>query len=147
VQDPLGPSCASRGRTTQADLENAEHIRKGKLLAMNDEHSRIRTLKQRWDEDDAARDKQEERAQQIFLEKEANQTFAPIEDYLTRLGKVLSAHALWTSHSAYLGGVQCLHLPSAERRPNRNSRRRNATSGIGSGSLLPLKRGFFSPVS
>ncbi len=30
---------------------------------MNDEHSRIRTLKQRWDEDDAARDKQEERAQ------------------------------------------------------------------------------------
>jgi hypothetical protein len=58
---------------------------------MNDEHSHIRTLKQRWDEEDAARDKQEERAQQIFLEEEANQTFAPIENYFTRLSKVLSA--------------------------------------------------------
>ena len=58
---------------------------------MNDEHSYIRTLKQRWDEEDAARDKQEERAQQIFLEEEANQTFAPIENYFTRLSKVLSA--------------------------------------------------------
>jgi len=57
---------------------------------MNDEHSRIRTLKQRWDDEDAARDKQEERAQQIFLEEEANQTFAPIENYFTRLSKVLS---------------------------------------------------------
>jgi hypothetical protein len=57
---------------------------------MNDEHSRIRTLKQRWDDEVAARDKQEERAQQIFLEEEANQTFAPIEDYFTRLSKVLS---------------------------------------------------------
>jgi hypothetical protein len=47
---------------------------------MNDEHSRIRTLKQTWDDEDAARDKQEERAQQIFREKEANQTFAAIED-------------------------------------------------------------------
>ena len=60
---------------------------------MNDEHSRIRTLKQRWDDEDAARDKQEERAQQIFLEEEANQIFAPIEDYFTRLSKVLSAGA------------------------------------------------------
>ena len=58
---------------------------------MNDEHSYIRTLKQRWDEEDVARDKQEERAQQIFLEEEANQTFAPIENYFTRLSKVLSA--------------------------------------------------------
>jgi len=58
---------------------------------MNDEHSYIRTLKQRWDEEDVARDKQEERAQQIFLEEEANQIFAPIEDYFTRLSKVLSA--------------------------------------------------------
>jgi len=58
---------------------------------MNDEHSHSRTLKQRWDEEDAARDKQEERAQQIFLEEEANQIFAPIEDYFTRLSKVLSA--------------------------------------------------------
>jgi hypothetical protein len=56
---------------------------------MNDEPTR--TLKQRWDEKDATRDKQEERAQQAFLEAEANQTFAPIEDFLIRLSKVLSA--------------------------------------------------------
>src|SRR5260370_25520457 len=58
---------------------------------MNDEHSRIRTLKQQWDEEDAIREKQEEGAKEIFLEEEANLTFAPVEDYLTRLGKVLSA--------------------------------------------------------
>ena len=40
---------------------------------------------------DAARDKQEERAQQAFLEAEANKTFAPIEGFLIRLSKVLSA--------------------------------------------------------
>jgi hypothetical protein len=57
---------------------------------MNDEHSHIRTLKQRWDEEDAARDEQEEKAHLIFLEDEANQRFAPIEDYFTRLSKVLS---------------------------------------------------------
>ena len=58
---------------------------------MNDEPESIRTLKQKWDEEDAARDKQEERAQQAFLEVEANQTFAPIEEFLIRLSKVLSA--------------------------------------------------------
>jgi len=58
---------------------------------MNDEPESTRTLKQRWDEKDAARDKQEERAQQAFLEAEANHTFAPIEDFLRRLSKVLSA--------------------------------------------------------
>jgi hypothetical protein len=58
---------------------------------MNDEHSPIRALKQKWDAEDAARAKQQERAQQIFLEEEANRTFAPIEDYFTRLGRVLSA--------------------------------------------------------
>jgi len=58
---------------------------------MNDEHSRNRPLKQQWDKEDAIREKEEQRAQQIFLEKEANLTFAPIEDFLTRLGKVLSA--------------------------------------------------------
>ena len=58
---------------------------------MSDEHSRIQALKQRWDEKDVARDKQEERAQQAFLEGEANHTFAPIEDFLIRLSKVLSA--------------------------------------------------------
>jgi hypothetical protein len=58
---------------------------------MNDEHSPLRALKQKWDEKDAARDKQEERAQQAFLEAEANHTFAPVEDFLTRLSKVVSA--------------------------------------------------------
>src|SRR6516225_5405327 len=58
---------------------------------MNDEPASTRTLKQRWDEQDAARDKQEERAQQTFLEAEANHTFAPIEEFLIRLSKVLSA--------------------------------------------------------
>ena len=56
---------------------------------MNDESTR--TLKQRWNEEDVARDKQEERAQQAFLEAEANHTFAPIEDFLIRLSKVLNA--------------------------------------------------------
>jgi hypothetical protein len=58
---------------------------------MNDEHSPGRSLKQKWDAEDAVRDKQEERAQQIFLEAEANQTFAPIEDFLARLRNVLNA--------------------------------------------------------
>ena len=58
---------------------------------MNDELASTQTLKQRWDEKDVARDKQEERAQQAFLEAEANHTFAPIEDFLIRLSKVLSA--------------------------------------------------------
>jgi hypothetical protein len=59
--------------------------------AMNDEHSPLRALKQKWEEEEAARDTQEEHAQQLFLEAEASLTFAPIEDFLTRLGKVLSA--------------------------------------------------------
>jgi hypothetical protein len=58
---------------------------------MNDEPASTRTLKERWDEKDAARDKQEERAQQAFLEAEANHTFAPIEEFLMRLSKVLGA--------------------------------------------------------
>jgi hypothetical protein len=58
---------------------------------MNDMHASIRSLKQKWNEEDAARDKEEERAQQLFLEAEANQTFAPIEEFLIRLSKVLSA--------------------------------------------------------
>ena len=56
---------------------------------MNDEPTR--TLKQRWDKEDAARDKQEDRAQQAFLEEEANHTFAPIEKFLIQLSKVLNA--------------------------------------------------------
>jgi hypothetical protein len=57
---------------------------------MNDMHWRIRTLKERWTEEDAARDKREERARQLFLEAEANQTFTPIEEFLIKLSKALS---------------------------------------------------------
>jgi len=62
-----------------------------RVHVMDDEHSPVRSLKQKWDAEDAARNKQEERAQQIFLEQEANQTFAPIEDFIARLRNVLSA--------------------------------------------------------
>jgi hypothetical protein len=58
---------------------------------MSHEHSRIRHLKQRWDDEDAVRDELERRAKQMFLEEQANQIFAPIGDYLTRLDKVLRA--------------------------------------------------------
>ena len=52
-------------------------------------HSLIRSFKQRWDDEDAARDELERRAKEIFLEEQANQVFAPIEHYLTRLDKVV----------------------------------------------------------
>ena len=58
---------------------------------MSDEQSRLLALKQQWDEEDAARDGKEERAKQKFLEQEANQIFAPIENYLSRLATVLLA--------------------------------------------------------
>jgi len=54
-------------------------------------HALIRSLKQRWDDEDAARDELEWRAKEMFLEDQANQIFAPIEHYLTRLDKVLHA--------------------------------------------------------
>jgi hypothetical protein len=54
-------------------------------------HSLIRSLKQKWDDEDAARDELERRAKEIFLEDQANQIFAPIEHYLTSLDKVLHA--------------------------------------------------------
>ena len=49
----------------------------------------IGNLKQRWDDKDAAHDKLEQREKQLFLEEQANQIFAPIEDYFMRLDKVL----------------------------------------------------------
>src|SRR5262245_15261557 len=54
-------------------------------------HSLIRSFKQRWDDEDAARDEREQRAKEIFLEEQANQIFAPIEHYLTKLNKVVHA--------------------------------------------------------
>ena len=47
------------------------------------------SLKRRWDENDAARDKLETRAKELFLEEQANEIFAPIEECLTRLDNVL----------------------------------------------------------
>ena len=49
----------------------------------------IGNLKQRWDDKDAARDKLEQREKQLFLEDQANQIIAPIEDYFMRLDKVI----------------------------------------------------------
>jgi hypothetical protein len=49
----------------------------------------IRNLKQSWDDKDATREKLEQREKQLFLEDQANQIFAPIEDYFTRLDQVL----------------------------------------------------------
>ncbi len=58
---------------------------------MSDEVSRIRQITHRWDEEDTARDEREEQAKRAFLEQEANQLFAPVENYLTRLARVLHA--------------------------------------------------------
>jgi hypothetical protein len=58
-------------------------------ISMNDEHSRIRHLKRRWDEEDATRDQLERQAKRAFLEQEANELFAPVENHLARLGRVL----------------------------------------------------------
>ena len=54
-----------------------------------DEHSPIPDLKHRWDEEDKTRDELERQAKRAFLEQEANELFAPLENYLTRLDKVI----------------------------------------------------------
>jgi len=56
---------------------------------MSDEHSDIRHLKHRWDEEDAVRDERERQAKRAFLEQEANELFVPLENYLIRLDKVI----------------------------------------------------------
>jgi hypothetical protein len=58
---------------------------------MSHDGSGIRRLLHRWDEEDATRDAKEARAKRAFLEQEANQLFAPLEDYLTKLDRVLQA--------------------------------------------------------
>jgi hypothetical protein len=55
----------------------------------DESHSVIRNLKQRWDDEDAARDELEQQRKQLFVEEQANQIFAPIEDYFVKLEKVL----------------------------------------------------------
>jgi hypothetical protein len=67
------------------DTGQAERKRKRVI----DEHSGIRDLKHRWDEEDKTRYELERQAQRAFLEQEANELFAPLENYLTRLDKVL----------------------------------------------------------
>jgi hypothetical protein len=59
------------------------------IIPMGDEHSGIRDLKSRWDEEDKTRDELERQAQRAFLEQEANELFAPLENYLTRSDQVL----------------------------------------------------------
>jgi hypothetical protein len=56
---------------------------------MNPGHSRIRHLKGRWEEEDAARDALELRARRGFLEQDANEIFTSMETYFTRLAKTI----------------------------------------------------------
>jgi hypothetical protein len=55
----------------------------------DESYSVIRNLKQRWDDEDAARDELEQQRKQLFVEEQANQIFTPIEDYFMRLDKVI----------------------------------------------------------
>jgi hypothetical protein len=56
---------------------------------MSQEQAIFHVLKQQWDNEDARRDELEQRAKQLFLEEHAEQIFAPIEEFLKRLDKVL----------------------------------------------------------
>src|SRR5947209_12289060 len=58
-------------------------------ISMVDEHPTIRDLKHRWDEEDKAREELERQAKRALLEQEANELFAPLENYLTTLDKAL----------------------------------------------------------
>src|SRR5262249_10728041 len=58
---------------------------------MSHNGSGVHHLMHRWDEEDATRDVKEAQAKRAFLEQEANQLFTPLEDYLTKLGRVLHA--------------------------------------------------------
>ena len=58
---------------------------------MGHEHSHIRWLQHRWNEEDAEHYEVERRAKQMFLEREATEIFTPIQNHLTKLDKVLRA--------------------------------------------------------
>jgi len=71
-------------------------------IPMRQEQASFRLLKQQWDDEDARRDELERRAKQLFLEEHAEQIFAPIEEFLKKLDKVLRGvggsvdiHASW----------------------------------------------------
>ena len=76
-------SLSPKGFTSRRTLVTQSSIR------MGDEHSPIRDLKHRWDEEDKTRDELERQARRAFLKQEANELFAPLENYLTRLDKVI----------------------------------------------------------
>jgi hypothetical protein len=75
-------SLSPKGFTSRRTLVTQSSIR------MGDEHSPIRDLKHRWDEEDKTRDELERQARRAFFKQEANELFAPLENYLTRLDKV-----------------------------------------------------------
>ena len=56
---------------------------------MDGDLSSPRSLKRRWDEEDAVREERERGAKELFLEQQANEIFAPIERCLIRLDNVL----------------------------------------------------------
>src|SRR5262245_7957239 len=56
---------------------------------MDADLSITRSLKQRWDEEDAVREERERQAKELFLEQQGAEIFAPIERYLIRLDDVL----------------------------------------------------------
>jgi hypothetical protein len=58
---------------------------------MSDEQLSIDKLKAKWSDEDFQRHNLQKEARKRFLESEADQTFAPLQDYLTRLGKALRA--------------------------------------------------------
>ena len=78
-------SLSPKGFTSQRTIV----IKMQSSIPMGDEHSPIRDLKHRWDEEDKTRDEIERQERRAFLEQEANELFAPLENYLTRLDKVL----------------------------------------------------------
>src|SRR3954451_12087132 len=57
----------------------------------DDHRSPVRNLKQQWKNEDAARDELERQRKKSFLEQQANEVFAPVDNYLARVHKVLHA--------------------------------------------------------
>jgi hypothetical protein len=97
-------------------------------IPMGDEHSPpIRHLKHRWDEEDKTRDEIERQARRAFLEQEANELFSPLENYLTRLDKVIH-----DANAAVEIGPTWEHLD------DRKLRRTAKVIFRGTGEFLPL---------
>jgi hypothetical protein len=95
---------------------------------MGHEHSHIRWLQHRWNEEDAEHHKMERRARQMFLEREATELFTPIQKHLTRLDNVLRA-----------AGVAVEIDPNWERVDDQKLRRTANVRSNTSGQELPLE--------